>query len=86
MIYSDIAIELALILSYVYSLPLRQTEGFLSILFQLYNYQLSVPDYTTLCRRKSSLDLSKKLKKWNGKENIVFAIDGSGLKCSGEKE
>jgi hypothetical protein len=27
-----------------------------------------------------------KLKKWNGKENIVFAIDASGLKYSGEKE
>ena len=85
-IYSDVAIEIALILSYVYSLPLRQTEGFLSSLLQLHNYQLSVPDYTTLCRRKKTLDVSKKLKKWNRKENIVFAIDASGLKCSGEKE
>lgn len=30
--------------------------------------------------------MSKKLKKWNRKENIVFAIDASRLKCSGEKE
>ena len=81
-IYSDVAIEIALILSYVYSLPLRQTEGFLSSLLQLHNYQLTVPNYTTLCRRKKTLDVRDKLKKWNGKENIVFAIDGSGLKCS----
>jgi len=67
-IYSDVAIEIALIFSYVYSLPLRQTEGFLSSLLQLHNYQLTVPDYTTLCRRKRTLDVSKKLKKWNGKE------------------
>jgi hypothetical protein len=67
-IYSDVAIEIALILSYVYSLPLRQTEGFLSSLLQLHNFQLTVPDYTTLCRRKRTLDVSKKLKKWNGKE------------------
>jgi hypothetical protein len=46
-IYFDVAIEIALILSYVYSLPLRQTEGFLSRLLQLHNYQLTVPDYTT---------------------------------------
>ena len=85
-IHSDVAIEIALILSYVYSLPLRQTEGFLSSLLQLHNYQLTVPDYTTLCRRKKTLDVREKLKKWKGKENIVFAIDGSGLKCSGEKE
>ena len=85
-IYSDVAIEMALILSYVYSLTLPQTEGFLSSLLQLHNYQLTVPDYTTLCRRKRTLDVRDKLKKWNGKENIVFAIDASGLKCSGEKE
>jgi len=30
--------------------------------------------------------VSKKLRKWNRKENIVFAIDDSGLKCSGEKK
>jgi len=45
-----------------------QTEGFLSSLLQLHNYQLSVPDYTTLCRRKRTLDVRDKLKKWNGKE------------------
>ena len=50
------------------------------------NLQLTIPDYTTLCRRKKTLDMSKKLRKWNRTENLVFAIDASGLKCSGEKE
>ena len=85
-IYSDVAIELALVLSYIYKLPLRQTEGFISSILQLHNYQLTTPDYTTLCRRKRTLDVRNKLKKWNKKDNIVFAIDGSGLKCQGEKE
>ena len=75
-----------LILSYVYNLPLRQTEGFISSLLLLHGQQLSVPDYTTICRRKKSINVSKKLRKWNRKDNIVFAIDGSGLKCCGEKE
>jgi len=85
-IYSDVVIEMILILSYVYSLPLRQTEGFVSSLLALNRQRLSVPDYTTVCRRRKILDVSKKLRKWNGKENIVFSIDGSGLKCCGEKE
>ena len=85
-LYSDAVIELMLILSYVYKLPLRQTEGFMMSLLSMYGQSLSVPDYTTVCQRRKSLDVSKKLKSWNRIENIVFAIDGSGLKCCGEKE
>lgn len=85
-LYSDVAIELMLILSYVYRLPLRQTEGFMESLLDLSGQSLSVPDYTTVCRRRKSLDVSRKLMRWNRKENLVFSIDGSGLKCCGEKE
>ena len=35
---------------------------------------------------KKTLKVNKKLRKWNRKENIVFAIDASGLKFSSEKE
>jgi len=75
-----------LIISHVYSLPLRQTEGFVTSLLSINGSSLKAPDYTTLCRRRQVLDVSKKLKKWNNRDNIVFAIDGSGLKCCGEKE
>ena len=50
------------------------------------NLQLTITNYTKLRRRKKTLDVSKKLRKWNRTKNIVFAIDFSGLKCSGEKE
>ena len=86
LIYSDALIEMILVLSYVYSLPLRQTEGFVSSLLSVSGTPLKVPDYTTICRRSKVLDVSRKLRKWNRKENIVFSIDGSGLKCCGEKE
>jgi len=86
LIYSDLVIEMTLILSYVYNLPLRQTEGFLNSILQIHHSKLKAPDYTTICRRKKYLDVSKKLSKWNTYENIVFAIDSSGLKCCGEKE
>ena len=85
-IYSDALIEMILVLSYVYSLPLRQTEGFVNSLLIMSGNPLKVPDYTTVCRRRKVLDVSKKLRKWNHRENIVFSIDGSGLKCCGEKE
>ena len=55
-------------------------------LLSLHNESLSRPDYTTVCRRRKNLDVSKKLKSWNRKENMVFSIDASGLKCCGEKE
>lgn len=85
-IYSNAVIELILILSWVYHQPLRQTEGFMQSLIDLSGKKLKVPDYTTLCRRRQTLDVSHKLDKWNGKENIVFSVDASGLKCCGEKE
>ena len=75
------AIETALTLSYVYSLPLSETKGLMSNLLQLHNYQTTISEYTTLCRRNKTLDVSKKLRKWNRKENMVFAIVASGLKC-----
>lgn len=46
-IYSDVVIEIILVLSYVYNLPMRQTEGFISSLLQLHGLTLDVPDYTT---------------------------------------
>lgn len=75
-----------LVLSSVYHLPLRQTQGFMMSILESYHQALPIPDYTTLCRRRKGLDVSKKLNKWNRKENLVFSIDGSGLKCCGEKE
>ncbi len=85
-LYPDELIEMMLILSYVYHLPLRQTQGFMESLLDVYGQSLRVPDYSTLRRRRKRLDVSKKLNRWNRKDNLVFAIDGSGLKCCGEKE
>ena len=58
-IYSDVLIEMILVLSHVYSLPLRQTEGFVISLLTISGNPLKVPDYTTVCRRRKSLDVRK---------------------------
>ncbi len=49
--YSDLAIETALAVRLVFHLPLRQTEGFLSSLFEMMGLDLTAPDHTTLSRR-----------------------------------
>ena len=54
---SDLAIETALTtLRLIYHLPLRQAEGFLHALFGIMRLDLSVPDYTTLSRRRRPRD------------------------------
>ncbi len=55
--YSDMAIETALTLRLVFSLSLRQAEGFLQSLLGMMGIELSVPDHTTLSRRGQDLDV-----------------------------
>ena len=83
--YSDIAIEAALTLRSVFGQALRQTEGLLISLFNMMSVDLDAPDYTTLSRRASDLDivLPKRLK---NDEPIIIAIDSTGLKIYGAGE
>ena len=54
--YSSLAIETVLFIRLLFKLPLRQTEGFISSLFQLMNLDLDVPDHSTLSRRSQTLN------------------------------
>ena len=49
--YSNLAVRTALTLRVVFSLPLRQTEGFLNSLLRLMGLNLKAPDHTPLSRR-----------------------------------
>jgi len=84
--YSDLAITTCLTLRKVFHLGLRQCEGFISGLFNMLKINLSVPDYTLVCRRaaKLSINLSPLLDKSNGPIDIV--VDSTGLKVYGEGE
>ena len=46
-VYSDTAIQCALILKSVFQLSLRSTQGFVSSLLELLRLDLPVPDYST---------------------------------------
>lgn len=46
--YSDLAIETSLMLRLVFHLPLRQTEGYITSIFEVMGVSLKVPDHRTL--------------------------------------
>ncbi len=81
--YSAVAIEFCLVISVLYHLPLRQTQGFIEDLFKHNSIDVSVPDYTTLCRRRPliTIDLPKE-----PKDHIDLILDSTGLKVAGEGE
>ena len=56
--FSDLAIECLLTLRAVYHLTLRATEGFARSLLGLMAVDLSVPDYSTLCRRAATVRIT----------------------------
>lgn len=82
--YSNVAIELCLTIGKVYSLALRQTEGFMSNFFEQCGWELGVPSYTTLCRRGQGLSVNLGNKRRRGVTDIV--VDSTGLKVYGEGE
>ena len=81
--YSDGAIQCLLMVRSFFHLTLRATEGFVRSVFQLINLELSVPDYTTICKRSKCLKVSlPKIAK--GPLHVV--LDSTGLKVFGEGE
>ena len=81
--FSDLAIECLLTLRAVYHLTLRATEGFAHSLFGLMGVDLPVPDYTTLCRRATTVRITLP-KEAEGPLHLV--LDSTGLKVYGEGE
>jgi len=82
--YSDLAIEVCLLVRKVYHLPLRQTEGFMNSFFNQMGLTLSVPDYTTICRRSDTLTID--LSVTNNGDITDIVVDSTGLKVFGEGE
>ena len=82
--YSDLAIEVCLLVRKVYHLPLRQTEGFMNSFFDQIGLTLSVPDYTTICRRSDTLTVD--LSVTNNGDITDIVVDSTGLKVFGEGE
>lgn len=83
-LYADAAILTMATLQEVYRLPLRGAEGMLASLFELMRCALPVPCYTTLCRRRRSLQVS--LPRRAKAEPLHVVVDSTGVKIYGEGE
>lgn len=83
-IYSDEAILTALLIRFVFNLPLRALEGFLSSLVLVMGLSLSTPSYSQICRRAQLL--GKNLKRLTKRKITDLVIDSTGLKVYGEGE
>ncbi|NMM36340.1 MAG: hypothetical protein HHJ09_02350 [Glaciimonas sp.] len=55
-LYSDLAIETGLMLRLAVHLPLRQTEGLMTSVFELMGVSLCIPDHSTLSRRAMTIN------------------------------
>lgn len=84
-VYSDTAIETLLIVREVFHLTYRSAEGFGRNMFSLLKVQEArVPDYTSLCKRSKTLNVSLKVHGKRGSLDVV--VDSTGLKVYGEGE
>lgn len=82
--YSNDAILTALLIRFVFHLPLRALEGFLSSLVLVMGMNLHIPSYSQICRRAELL--GKDLKRLTKRKITDLVIDSTGLKVYGEGE
>jgi hypothetical protein len=79
--YTDIAIQTSLTMRLIYSLGLRQTEGFMNSLFNILDLNITSAHYSTLSKRTDSLEIIKESLKKD--EPVTILVDSTGLKISG---
>lgn len=82
--FSDTAIETALMIKGIFSLPLRALQGFIDSIFALMNVPLRSPNYTSISKRSKTVQVKYKNKSKGSVRHI--AIDSTGLKVFGEGE
>jgi hypothetical protein len=82
--YSNLAIELVLILRLVFHLALRQAEGFVASVLRLLGLDLPVPDHTTLSRRGRTSANRRPHVPPHGPLHLL--LDSTGLKLFGKGE
>ena len=66
----------------LFGLPLRQTTGFVERLLRLIGSNWAVPDFSTLCRRQRTLNVSLPYRGGTGPLNLLIAAPG--IKSEGE--
>ena len=83
-IYSDTAIQCAVMVKSVYCLSLRAAQGFVASVLRLMRLDLPVPNYSTVCRRQGALTVPTLSSPKSQPRHIV--IDATGLRVYGAGE
>ena len=88
--FSDAAIQTCLTLKVLFGMPLRQTTGFVQSLLRLVGLDWAVPDFSTLCRRQRTLNVSLPYRGSKGRLNLLIPshrckqrLPGSDQPCHG---
>ena len=80
LVYSDHAIELMLSIKNVLRLPLRQAQGFVDSVLKRLGFNITAPDYSTICRRAKTLALRVKcFGRIDREKPLHLLIDSTGL-------
>jgi hypothetical protein len=82
-VYSDLAIEMCLMLRMVFKQAFRQTQGLMRSIAKLMGVDITVPHFTTMSRRGNGLSLSAKAVSKSAKP-VQLVVDSTGLKIFGE--
>lgn len=82
--YTDTAILAMVTLQEIYHLRLRQTQGLVESIIELLKVELPVPNYTTLSRRRKTLEVA--LPRQSRNEPMHMVVDSTGIKVFGEGE
>jgi IS5 family transposase len=82
--YSDTAIATMTTLQEIYHLGLRQTEGLMESIGELLHLEVAIPDYSTLSRRRATLEII--LPRTRGQDALHVVVDSTGVKVFGEGE
>ena len=82
--YTDTAIETMATVQEIYHLGWRQTEGLMQSIGELLHLNVAIPDYSTLSRRRATLEIV--LPRTRGTEARHVVVDSTGVKVFGEGE
>ena len=82
--YSDTAMATMATLQEIYHLGVRQTEGLVASLGELLHLEVAIPSYSTLSRRRATLEIV--LPRTRRKEALHVVVDSTGVKVFGEGE
>ena len=83
--YTDAAIQFCLSIKVLFGLALRQAMGMVASLLKMAGLEdWPVPDYSTLCRRQSTVTIQIPFRRSDGNLNLL--VDSTGVKMRGGGE